>query len=46
MYKLKCENYNNLYIYIYKNPKNMHVHIYSLKNVALESLRLIDVNFK
>ena len=52
MYKLKCENYNNLqYIYIhilkYTNPKNIYVHIYTLKkNVALKSLRLIDVNFK
>ena len=36
MYKLKCENYNNLkYIYIhvlkYTNPKNIYVHIYKLK---------------
>ena len=36
MYKLKCENYNNLqYIYIhilkYTNPKNIYVHIYTLK---------------
>ena len=38
MYKVKCENYNNLqYIYIYihilkyTNPKNIYVHIYTLK---------------
>ena len=38
MYKLKYENYNNLqYIYIYilkcTNPKNIYVHIYTLKKM-------------
>ena len=49
MYKPKCLNiYVYIYIYIlkYNNPKNIYMHMNTLKNVALKSLRLIDVNFK
>ena len=37
-----------MHAFKYNNPKKIHIyiHIYTLTNVALINLRLIDVNFK